>query len=133
MTGYLYTLDLERLKYPLSKVENDIQSYVKSNEPSLLPNLPKLSGEVGGKVHFMIGKHYLKYFPREVTRLQTGLTIYDSGFETYDKSTGLVSGPHPQFMKVLRTVHFALDRKLSYYTEEAQTCIALSSLNSVPS
>ena len=119
-------------KYPLSKVENDIQSYVKSNEPSLLPSLPKLSEEVGGKVHFMIGKHYLKYFPREVTRLETGLTIYDSVFESYDKSTGLVSGPHPQFTKVHRTAHFAHDRKLSYYTQEAQTCIALSSLNSVP-
>ena len=83
-------------------------------------------------MHFMIGKHYLKYFPREVTRLETGLTIYDSVFESYDKSTGLVSGPHPQFTKVRRIAHFAHDRKLSYDTQEAQTCIALSSLDSVP-
>ena len=47
-------------KYPLQKVESDIQSYVRSNEPELVPRLPQLSEEVGGKVHFMIGKHYLK-------------------------------------------------------------------------
>ena len=123
-------------KYPLSKVESDIQSYVKSHEPDLLPRLPKLSEEVGGKVHFMIGKHYLKHFPREITRLDTGLTLYESMFKSYDDTIGVVSGPHPQFTKVHRTAHFAFDRRLSYYTQEALPYIKLSSplssLRSVP-
>ena len=119
-------------KCPLQEAEKDIQSFVKFNEPDLLPRLPSLSEEVGGKVHFMLGKHYLKYFPREITRLETGLTMYDSMFESYDKTTGLVSGPHPQFSKVHRTAHFALDRRLSYYTQEARTYIELSSLRSIP-
>ena len=119
-------------KYPLQEVEKDIHSFVESNEPDVLPRLPSLSEEVGGKVHFMLGKHYLKYFPREITRLDTGLTIYDSMFESYDKTTGVVSGPHPQFTKVHRSAHFALDRRLSYYTQAARTYIELSSLRSVP-
>ena len=67
--------------YPLEKVNNDIRSYAKNYEKEVLPNM---SGEVGGKVHVMLVKHYRKYFPREIVRLESGLTMFDSMFESYD-------------------------------------------------
>ena len=71
-------------KYPLEKVNQEVLSYVESNAKELLPSLPTLSGEVGGKVHVMLGKHYMKYFPREIVRLESGLTVYDSMFKSTD-------------------------------------------------
>ena len=62
----------------------------------------------------MIGKHYLKYFPREIFRTLSGLTLYDSMFRSDDGSTGVVSGPHFTFTEVNRTAHFAMGKKYFY-------------------
>ena len=106
-------------KYPLEQVNSDIRSFVERSDKDLLPQLPTLAGEVGGKVHVMLGKHYMKYFPREVVRTETGLTLFDSMFESYDKTTGVVCGPHPQFTEVNNSAHFSLGMMQSYYSAEA--------------
>ena len=120
-------------KYPLDKVNQEVLTYVESNAKELLPSLPTLSGEVGGKVHVMLGKHYMKYFPREIVRLESGLTVYDSMFESYDHTTGVVCGPHPQFTLANRAAHFSLGVMQSYYSREALQVIQGSAyLGTVP-
>ena len=103
-------------KYPLNVVEKDIREKIGKSNKNLLSKLPKLPNEVGGIVDIMIGKHYLKYFLIEVARLESGLTLYNSMFESADGTTGVVSGPHREFTKPDRSVHFASDMKLSYYS-----------------
>ena len=115
-------------KYPLQVVEQDIIKEVGLTNKSMLPNLPRLPNEVGGEVDIMIGKAYLKYFPIDLIRLESGLTLSQSMFESPDGSTGVVCGPHPEFSKTERSAHFALDRKLSYLSEPVQRYFECASL-----
>ena len=119
-------------KYPLEQVEKDIRSAVERNDKKLLAKLPKLSKEAGGTIHVMLGKHYLKYFPREVFRMASGLTLYESMFRSDDGTTGVVSGPHAEFTKMNRTAHFALGKKC-YLSQAARSYIDfLSKSDDVP-
>lgn len=103
-------------KYPLGTVEDHIRKEVAKSNYNLLPKLPKLPVEVGGEVDVMIGKHYLRYFPLEIARLESGLTLYESMFLSADGSTGIVSGPHEEFSKIDRASHFVVCEKLNYYS-----------------
>ena len=47
----------------------------------------------------MVGVKYLKYFPEQIFRLPTGLTIYNAAFNNYDGSKGVIAGPHASFTK----------------------------------
>ena len=92
-------------KYPLDKVESDF--YTKEVKIKRFSGeLPKLPKEVGGEVDIMIGIQYLKYHPREIATLETGLTLYRSSFENSDSSQGVIAGPHSEFTKVDRSEHF---------------------------
>ena len=104
-------------KYPLKTVEEDILKEVGEIDKDILPRLPRLPDSVGGPVDIMIGTAYLKFSPREIARLESGLTIYDSMFKSPDGSTGVVAGPHPEFLKAERLAHFASESKKSYYVE----------------
>ena len=101
-------------KYPLQKVEKDLRKEVAKINKDMLPNLPRLPKSVGGTVNIMIGKQYLKYFPKEVIQLETGLTLYKSRFKSVDGSMGVVSGPHPEFTKTDKLAHFSQNRKYIY-------------------
>ena len=70
----------------------------------------------------------MKYFPHEITRLDTGLTIYDSFFESADGSTGIVAGPHPEFTKTERNAHFVNDKRFSYYSQSVEKYLDLVSM-----
>ena len=48
----------------------------------------------------MIGKHYLRYFPLEITRSKSGLTLSNSMYKSADGSTGVVSGHIQSFQKL---------------------------------
>ena len=72
-------------KYPL-KVEDDFRKNIAKINSDMLPHLPRLPNEVGGKVDIMIGKQYLKYFPKEIAKLGSGLTLYTSRFRSPDGS-----------------------------------------------
>ena len=67
----------------------------------------------------MIGKQYLKYFPKEVARLETGLTLYKSVFKSVDGSNGIISGPHKEFTKIDRLAHFACNERSTYFSESS--------------
>ena len=68
----------------------------------------------------MIGKQYLKYFPKEIVQLKSGLTLYKSHFMSPGGTEGVIAGPYPEFIKIERIVHFSVGNKLSYYSRDVQ-------------
>ena len=99
-------------KYPLKKVEEDLHQIIGLLDKELLVKLPKLPEEVGGEVDLMFGRDYLKYHPRELTRIESGLTVYESMFFSPGGSLGVVAGPHPEFDRIDRLAHAQLTRGL---------------------
>ena len=89
-------------QYPLLKPFQDISDHFKSTggNPKQLPRPDK---SVGGDIHFMIGIRYLRYFPRLVHQLPSGLSIYESVFNNIDGSRGVIGGPHSVFTKIHQT------------------------------
>lgn len=88
--------------YPLDgKVQRDIHDGYKSigGDVKDLPSLPKT---VGGDVDFMIGAKYMRYHPKKIFSLPSGLTIYESLFQGYNGSRGIVGGPHQVFTEIQR-------------------------------
>ena len=121
--------------YPLEQVEKDFRSEF-GDQPEnqySCPRLPKLRGKVGGKVDIMIGSRFLKFFPREVGRLDSGLTLYRSLFLSNDGTDGIISGPHSSFTSVNRASHFALGSRLSYYSSAVRAYFGyLEKIQDVP-
>ena len=75
------------------QVEKDIISAfsVSKRDASTLPCL-ELS--VGGETDFMIGLGYNRYFPKEIFKLRSGLTIYKSVFMNASGCQWLPLGVH---------------------------------------
>ena len=80
-------------KYKLHEVQKDI---IKEYEAKRInwKDLPELPKFVGGTTDIMLGITYLKYFPKPVFELPSGLTIYISEFANVDGSRGVIAGPH---------------------------------------
>ena len=76
--------------YPLKNVENDIQRhYTSSGGTNFLPKLPSA---VGGEIHLMIGVKYLRYHPKPVHQLPSGLKLFQSSFCNPNGELGVVGG-----------------------------------------
>ena len=76
--------------YPLQgKVLNDITKAYKDagGDARTLPKIPK---SVGGEIDFIIGIKYLRYYPKMIFQLPSGLTIYESVFENADGGRGVI-------------------------------------------
>ena len=72
-------------QYPLNEqVIQDINTAFKMNggDPSTLPKLPST---IGGDVDFIVGIKYLRYHPKQIFQLPSGLTIYHSIFKALTK------------------------------------------------
>ena len=95
-------------------VEVDIQQEYKLRGGNV-SDLPALRPSVGGSADIMIGSKYLRYFPREIFRTDSGLTIYESAFKSSDGSRGVVCGPHESFNSVPKPVGWC---KTSFYSQE---------------
>ena len=63
-------------------------------------DLPTPSKSVGGDVHLMIGVKYLRYHPKLIFQLPSGLAIYKSVFSNTDGSDGVIGGPHRVFTDI---------------------------------
>ena len=85
-------------KHPLAQIAADIQT--EFNKTGRKDKLPRLPSTVGGNTDFMIGVKYLRYFPKEVFQLPSGLTIFKSPFKNLDGSYGVVGGPHPVIKQI---------------------------------
>ena len=106
-------------QYPLRHVVfQDIINHFKSTgkDPS---QLPKPAQSVGGDVHFMIGIKYLRYYPRFIHQLPSGLTIYESLFKNQDGSRGVIGGPHPVFTQIHQSF-FNQTSIHGFFTEQYQ-------------
>ena len=93
--------------YPLKgEVEQDIRVAFHHSGGNLrqLPNLPEC---VGGDVAFMFGIQYNRYFPTEIFRLPSGLSIYKSRFKNPDGSDGVIGGSHRIFTEIESQHHMA--------------------------
>ena len=106
--------------YDLTELGKDIRKkcYDIGNE-DLVSKLPKLPRKVGGITDILIGIKYLKYFPKKVFQLESGLGIYESVFNTSDGYTGVVGGP-PNFLKLKMKgknhgVHIPLKQGIIYH------------------
>ena len=83
--------------YQIKQVEEDIHRAYrgKGNDPS---KLPLLAASAGGEIDIMIGIKYLRYHPKPVFQLPSGLTIYKSAFNNADGGgQGVIGGPHHIF------------------------------------
>ena len=80
---------LKRISWSTAKNNN-----IKLND---IPQFPK---KAGGETDIMIGIQYQKYFPVEVIRLPSGLTLYESKFVGEDGTRGIIAGPHASFTAV---------------------------------
>ena len=87
-------------KYELQEVGKDIQKEYEKGRFTSKNKLPKLPRSVGGNTDFMIDIKYLKYYPKEIFHLPSGLTIYESVFSNADASRGVIGGPHGIFAEI---------------------------------
>ena len=56
-------------------MERDFRGKIARINKDMLPNLPRFPNEIGGEINIMIGKQYLKYFPKKIVRLESGFTL----------------------------------------------------------
>ena len=88
--------------FPLKEAEKDLCFAA----GPLAKTFPKVPSHIGGNIDFMIGMKYLKYHPKPIFALSTGLTIFKSVFRGADGTTGIIGGPHESFSKIRFQSHF---------------------------
>ena len=62
--------------------------------------MPSVPTSIGGEVHLMIGVKYLRYHPRMLHQLPSGLAIFNSPFRSSSGDCGVIGGPHHTFSEV---------------------------------
>ena len=107
--------------YPLDQVEKDIHNEYRLAGGNVA-DLPRLPESIGHHVDIMIGAAtYNRYFPTEVFRCESGLSINKSLFCNLDGSRGVVVGPHKSFTAVDRSFFSTQKRTQAFVlTKEAQ-------------
>ena len=75
----------------------------------------------------MIGMQYLKYFPKEVFQLESGLTLYESEFKSHDGSRGIICVPHKSFTDTNMKVGSHVSMR-ACFTEYADSISAINVL-----
>lgn len=102
-------LDLITQPFPLYPLKGDVEKDICSSfalsggDPT---SLPTLEPSVGGVTHFMFGAQYNRYFPEEVFRMPSGLSIYRSCFQNSSGGYGVVGGTHKVFTEVEKWHNF---------------------------
>ena len=96
-------ITIEFPEYDLTEVQKDFSaSRQNGGKKCRFPNLPK---NVGGDTDLLIGSRYLRYFPKMIKQLKSGLQILKSVFKAPDGSRGVVNGPHPSFAQFVNGSH----------------------------
>ena len=92
--------------YPIEgRVVNDIMQACDSAgfDKSKLPKFAKVAG---GSVDLMLGSKYLRYHPKEVFQLLSGLTVFRSQFVDSSGCTGVIGGPHALWSEIEKMYGF---------------------------
>ena len=95
--------------YPLKSIETEIRTFLNDQRNHI--KLPKLPSIVGGDVDFMVGIKYLRYHPKAIFQMPSGLTVYSSVFENAEGGCGVIGGPHEIFSTIEE--NWRRDSKLS--------------------
>ena len=103
--------------YPLQGVaEQDlIQAFKETEKRTSKLKLPIF---VGGDTDVMIGIRYLRYYPKKIFELPTGLTIYESKFKNIDGTRGIVGGPHHLFAEIEKRFYGSVQRQKTYLSQQ---------------
>ena len=86
-------------QYPLDQIEKDIKQEFSATNADV-GRLPKLASSVGGDTDFMFGMKFARYFPVEIFKMISGLTIYRSVFKNADGGYGVCGGPHSTITQI---------------------------------
>jgi len=105
--------------YPLGEVEKDVCNAYRRVGGDL-KQLPKLPTTIGGEVDIMIGIKYLRYHPKPVFQLPSGLCIYESMFQSADGSRGIIGGPHEIFSRIQQQFYGSKEKK-SFFAYQYQS------------
>ena len=94
--------------FPIYPIDGEIYSdiiaaYSESGKDE--SELPKLPSTIGGDVDFMIGTKYLRYHPKPIFTMASGLTIYESPFTSPDGVQGVIGGPHSVITEIDKIHH----------------------------
>eukprot|EP00111_Clytia_hemisphaerica_P005050 TCONS_00014531-protein len=68
----------------------------------------------------MIGIRYLRFFPKFIHQLPSGLTIYQSQFKNIDGSYGVIGGPHEVFTSIENHHHSTSSQFVASQLEAAK-------------
>ena len=79
--------------------------------------LPKLPSSVGADVHLMIGVKYLRYHPRIIFQLPSGLAIHESVFVNADGGSGVMVGPQQVFTKIHQH-YFSTSQESTFFSNQ---------------
>ena len=79
-------------EFPLDKVVHEMEKEASDNRIGT-HSWPRVHSVCGGPTDIMLGIKYRKYFPIEICRLPSGLSIFKSQFIGPDGTDGLVGGP----------------------------------------
>jgi len=104
----LECLDQITNTFPIYPIDGEIYSdiiaaYSESGKDE--SELPKLPSTIGGDVDFMIGTKYLRYHPKPIFTMASGLTIYESPFTSPDGVQGVIGGPHSVITEIDKIHH----------------------------
>ena len=103
--------------YPLrGKVLSDITKGYK-NAGGNARTLPKILKSVGGEIDFMISIKYLRYYPKMIFQLPSGLTIYESVFENADGGRVVIGRPHKIFNNI-RKCHAEDNIHITFFSNQ---------------
>ena len=109
--------------FPLGEIEKEIKIEAR-NEKLDMKGWPKLHVECGGDTDIMIGQRYRRYYPVEIQRMPSGLSIFKSKFYGPNRSNGVVGGPSSVVTEIVRKIYgtdvqFNQAKNVhSYFTEQ---------------
>lgn len=94
-------------KFPMWELQaawDELNSSYRSENPRIREDLPRTEKSIGGRqVDLMIGIRYLKYYPKPVYSLPSGLTVYKAVFEGVGGLQGVLGGVHRSWRQALES------------------------------
>ena len=120
--------------WPLQEAWDEISAAYLAAHPAG-PPLPQREDRIGGDyVDVMLGIRYIKYFPRLLFSLPSGLGVYRTVLRSVGGKSGVLGGPHPAWRQALHCSHLLTARMYLSMEMQAFTSqnVALRSVMALP-
>jgi hypothetical protein len=109
--------------FPLMKLKEawrDVKETARRVQPRL--SIPNIDAEVGGQeVDILLGIRYLKYFPKLLFTLPSGLQVYRAVLKSESGNQAILGGPHKAWNHMISLAQHMNPR--AYLTAEARAYI----------